>query len=38
MKLTIEGVGKRYKGDFWGLKDFTLELGPGVLAHAEGET
>ena len=31
MKLTIEGVGKRYKGDFWGLKDFTLELGPGVL-------
>lgn len=31
MNLTIEGVGKRYKGDFWGLKDFTLELGPGVL-------
>ncbi len=31
MKLTIEGVGKRYKGDFWGLRDFTLELGPGVL-------
>lgn len=31
MKLAIEGVGKRYKGDFWGLKDFTLELGPGVL-------
>ena len=31
MKLTIEGVGKRYRGDFWGLKDFSLELGPGVL-------
>jgi hypothetical protein len=28
MKLTIEGVGKRYKGDFWGLRGFTLELGP----------
>ena len=31
MKLTIQGVGKRYKGDFWGLCDFSLELGPGVL-------
>src|SRR5436305_659965 len=31
MKLTVEGVGKRYKGSFWGLKDFSLELGPGVL-------
>jgi ABC-2 type transport system ATP-binding protein len=31
MKLAIEGVGKRYKGDFWGLKDFTLELEDGVL-------
>ena len=31
MKLTIEGVGKRYRGDFWGLRDFTLELRPGVL-------
>ncbi len=31
MKLTIEGAGKRYKGDFWGLRDFSLELGPGVL-------
>lgn len=31
MKLTIEGVGKRYRGDFWGLRGFTLELGPGVL-------
>jgi ABC-2 type transport system ATP-binding protein len=31
MKLTIEGVGKRYKGNFWGLKDFSLELEAGVL-------
>ena len=31
MKLTIEGVGKRYKGDFWGLRDFSLELEAGVL-------
>ncbi|MFL6196724.1 MAG: ABC transporter ATP-binding protein [Thermoanaerobaculia bacterium] len=31
MKLRIEGVGKRYKGDFWGLREFSLELGPGVL-------
>ncbi|HSG41127.1 MAG TPA: ABC transporter ATP-binding protein [Thermoanaerobaculia bacterium] len=31
MRLNIESVGKRYKGDFWGLRDFTLELRPGVL-------
>src|SRR5215217_3225724 len=31
MKLTIEGVGKRYKGDFWGLRNFSLELEAGVL-------
>jgi ABC-2 type transport system ATP-binding protein len=31
MKLTIERVGKRYKGDFWGLRDFSLELEAGVL-------
>jgi len=31
MHLSIEHVGKRYRGDFWGLRDFTLELGPGVL-------
>jgi ABC-2 type transport system ATP-binding protein len=31
MKLSIEQVGKRYRGDFWGLRDFTLDLGPGVL-------
>lgn len=31
MKLTIAGVGKRYQGDFWGLRDFSLDLGTGVL-------
>ncbi len=31
MNLTIEGVGKRYKGDFWGLRGFSLNLQPGVL-------
>ena len=31
MDLSIEKVGKRYRGDFWGLRDFTLKLGPGVL-------
>lgn len=31
MKLAIEGVGKRYKGGIWGLKDFSLALEPGVL-------
>src|SRR3954462_4432344 len=31
MELMIEGVGKRYKGDFWGLRSFSLRLKPGVL-------
>ena len=31
MKLVIDGVGKQYRGEFWGLKDFSIELGPGVL-------
>lgn len=31
MELTIKGVSKRYKGGVWGLRDFSLELGPGVL-------
>jgi len=31
MKLVIEGVGKLYNGKVWGLRDFGLELGPGVL-------
>ena len=31
MKLTIENVGKRYRGNVWALRNFTLELSPGVL-------
>ena len=31
MELVIDRVGKRYRGDFWGIKDFDLKLGPGVL-------
>jgi len=31
MKLLIEGVGKRYAGDLWGLRDVRIALGPGVL-------
>jgi len=32
MKLVIAGVSKRYKGNVWGLRDFSLQLEPGVLA------
>jgi len=31
MKLVITNLGKQYRRDFWGLKDFTLEVGPGIL-------
>jgi ABC-type multidrug transport system ATPase subunit len=31
MELHIESVSKQYRGDVWGLRDFTLRLGPGVL-------
>jgi ABC-type multidrug transport system ATPase subunit len=31
MKLSIEGVSKRYKGGIWGLRECSLELKPGVL-------
>jgi ABC-type multidrug transport system ATPase subunit len=31
VKLEIRDVGKRYKGDVWGIKDFTLDLAPGIL-------
>ena len=31
MKLTIDHVGKTYKGGHRGLDDFSLSLGPGVL-------
>jgi ABC-2 type transport system ATP-binding protein len=31
MKLSIKNVSKQYRRDFWGLRDFSLELGAGVL-------
>jgi ABC-2 type transport system ATP-binding protein len=31
MELLIDTVGKRYGRDVWGLRDFSLRLGPGVL-------
>ena len=31
MQLAIDNVGKQYQHDFWGLRNFALELGPGVL-------
>lgn len=30
MKLTISHLSKQYRRDFWGLRDFDLELTPGV--------
>lgn len=31
MKLGIEHVSKVYGGRVWGLRDFNLEVGPGIL-------
>jgi ABC-type multidrug transport system ATPase subunit len=31
MQLSIQNLGKQYKRDFWGLKDFSLEIKPGIL-------
>jgi ABC-2 type transport system ATP-binding protein len=31
MELTIENVGKKYRGEVWGLREFSLQVGPGVL-------
>jgi ABC-2 type transport system ATP-binding protein len=31
LKLKISQLGKQYRRDFWGLKDFSLEVQPGVL-------
>jgi len=31
MQLTINNLGKQYKSDFWGLKDFSLDIKPGIL-------
>jgi ABC-2 type transport system ATP-binding protein len=32
MRLVIDSVSKVYKGNVWGLRDFSMELEPGVLA------
>ncbi len=31
MRLSIESVSKRYTSNVWGLRDFTLDLGSGIL-------
>lgn len=31
MNLTIDHVSKQYRRDFWGLRQFNLEVGPGVI-------
>lgn len=31
MQLSINKLGKEYKRGFWGLKDFSLEINPGIL-------
>ncbi len=31
MKLEICGIGKRYKGDVWGISDLSLEIETGIL-------
>ena len=31
MKLEICDVSKRYNGGVWGIKDFSLDVAPGVL-------
>ena len=31
MKLAVTNLGKQYRRDFWGLKDFSLEVQPGIL-------
>ena len=31
LTLQTDRLGKRYKGDIWGLKDFSLDIGSGIL-------
>jgi ABC-2 type transport system ATP-binding protein len=31
MQLTIESISKQYRRDFWGLYDFDLEIGAGII-------
>lgn len=34
MQLAIENVARQYRRDVQGLRDFTVELGPGILGLA----
>lgn len=31
MKITITNLGKQYRRNIWGLRNFSLEVGPGIL-------
>jgi ABC-2 type transport system ATP-binding protein len=31
MKIITTNLGKQYRRDFWGLRNFSLEVGPGIL-------
>ena len=31
MELIVNTLGKQYRGDVWGLKDFSLKVTPGIL-------
>ena len=31
MKLTITDLGKQYRSDLWGLRNFSLHIKPGIL-------
>ncbi len=31
MQLIVNNLGKQYKRDFWGLKDFSLDIKSGIL-------
>ncbi|MBN2149311.1 MAG: ABC transporter ATP-binding protein [Anaerolineales bacterium] len=31
MQLIIQNIGKQYRRDFWGLRDFSLTIQPGIL-------
>ena len=31
MELIVNTLGKQYRGNVWGLKDFSLKVAPGIL-------
>lgn len=31
MELVIDNVGKKYRGNFWAIKNFSLKIKPGVF-------